>query len=195
MAKIGFLLLSGGQSKRMGTHKALLEMEEGMMLDIIARAGEGFDERILSANDPQIPTPQGFVRCADVYPGCGPMAGIHAALCMTACDALVTAPCDAPDYSQELAQYLAEQYDPAYDALILRDETGRAHPLMGVYGRSCLPALEAHLKEGRFKMMLMLESMRLKTLTLPAQLSRHVFDNLNTPQDVQAYREAVRPQK
>lgn len=195
MAKLGFLLLSGGQSKRMGTHKALLEMEGGTMLDTVAKAGDGFDERILSANDPQIPTPQGFVRCADVYPGCGPMAGIHAALRMTMCDALVTAPCDAPNYSGALAQYLARQYDPAYDALILTDETGRAHPLMGVYGKSCLPMLEAHLKEGRFKMMLMLEGMRLKKLTLPQQLSQHVFDNLNTPQDVQAYREAARPQK
>ena len=97
MTKLGFLLLSGGQSRRMGTHKALLEIGEGMLLDTIAKAGEGFDEQILSANDPAIPTPAGFVRCADVYPGCGPMAGIHAALAMTACDALVTAPCDAPN--------------------------------------------------------------------------------------------------
>lgn len=192
MVKLGFLLLSGGQSKRMGTHKALLEMEDGTLLDAVARAGEGFDERILSANDPAIPTPQGFVRCADVYPGCGPMAGVHAALSVTECCALVTAPCDAPNYSNALAQYLAAQYDPAYDALILMDETGRAHPLMGVYGKSCLPALEAHLREGRFKMMLMLESMRLKKLTLPEHLSGHVFDNLNTPQDVQAYRRETR---
>ena len=195
MAKLGFLLLSGGQSKRMGTHKALLELESGTLLEAVAKAGEGFDERILSVNDPAIPTPQGFVRCADVYPGCGPMAGIHAALSMTSCDALVTAPCDAPNYSRELAQYLARQYDPAYDALILMDETGRAHPLMGVYGRSCQPALEAHLKEGRFKMMLMLEGMRLKKLTLPQQLSQQAFDNLNTPQDVQANRRAAQTTK
>lgn len=189
MVKLGFLLLSGGQSKRMGTHKALLEIEGGRLLDVIASAGNGFAERILSANDPTIPTPEGFARCEDVYPGCGPMAGIHAALSMTACDALVSAPCDAPNYSEELAQYLAQQYDPAYDALILTDETGRAHPLMGVYGKSCLPVLDTHLREGRYKMMLMLEGMRLKKMTLPARLSQQVFDNLNTPQDVQAYRD------
>lgn len=188
VAKLGFLLLSGGQSKRMGTHKALLEMEGGTLLDTVAKAGEGFEERILSANDPAIPTPLGFVRCADVYPGCGPMAGIHAALSVTACDALVTAPCDAPNYSAALALYLAGQYDPAYDALILVDETGRAQPLTGVYGKSCLPVLESHLGQGKFKMMQMLEGMRLKKLTLPAELSQHVFDNLNTPQELQNYR-------
>lgn len=191
MAKLGFLLLSGGKSKRMGTHKALLAMEEGTLLDQVARAGEGFAERILSANDPAIPTPEGFVRCADIYPGCGPMAGIHAALGMTSCQALVTAPCDAPYYCKELAQYLAAQYDPAYDALILVDETGRAQPLCGVYGKSCLPALEAHLREGRFKMMQMLEGMCLAKLTLPDYLSGRVFDNLNTPQDLRAYRSRI----
>ena len=96
MAKIGFLLLSGGKSSRMGTPKALLEIEGKTLLESVAAAGEGFEERILSVNDPSIPTPEGFVRCADVYPDCGPMAGIHAALDMTGCDALVTAPCDAP---------------------------------------------------------------------------------------------------
>lgn len=188
MVRLGFLLLSGGQSKRMGMHKALLEMEGGTLLDAIAKAGEGFAECILSANDPVIPTPKGFVRCVDIYPGSGPMAGIHAALSITACDALVTAPCDAPNYSKELAQYLAGQYDPAYDALIFIDDTGRAHPLMGVYSKSCLPALDEHLSQGRFKMMQMLEGMRLKKLTLPVQLSQHVFDNLNTPQELEAYR-------
>ncbi|MBR3795321.1 MAG: molybdenum cofactor guanylyltransferase [Clostridia bacterium] len=188
MAKIGFLLLSGGQSRRMGTHKALLEVRDGTLLDVIAKAGAGFEERILSANDPAIPTPEGFARCADVYPGCGPMAGIHAALSLTACDALVTAPCDAPNYAAELALYLASQYDPAYDALILVDETGRAQPLTGVYGKSCLPVLEAHLGQGKYKMMQMLEGMRLGKLTLPAHLSQHVFDNLNTPQELQQYK-------
>ena len=112
MAKIGFLLLSGGKSTRMGTHKALLEVNGRTLLDTVADAGKEFDVRILSVNDPSIPAPEGYARCADVYPDCGPMAGIHAALCKTDCDALVTAPCDAPYYSAELARYLKEQYDP-----------------------------------------------------------------------------------
>lgn len=187
MAKLGFLLLSGGQSKRMGSHKALLEVDGSMLLDTVARAGEGFEVRILSANDPAIPTPEGFVRCEDVYPGCGPMAGIHAALLMTDCDALVVAPCDAPNYCRELAEYLAAQYEPALDALVLVDEDGREQPLTGVYGRSCLTVLEEHLKTGRLKMMRMLQEMHLKKLALPKHLNRRIFENLNTPEELRAY--------
>ena len=167
MTKIGFLLLSGGKSSRMGTPKALLEIDGKTLLESVAAAGEGFEERILSVNDPSIPTPDGFVRCMDVYPDCGPMAGIHAALAMTDCDALVTAPCDAPYYSGELAEYLLAQFQPGLDALVLMDETGRAQPLTGVYSKSCLPVLDEHLKTGRLKIMWMLEEMKLKKIMLP----------------------------
>ena len=187
MAKIGFLLLSGGRSKRMGTHKALLEVDGKTLLETVALAGDGFEERILSANDSAIPTPEGYIRCEDVYPGCGPMAGIHAALVMTDYDALVVAPCDAPYYSKELAQYLAEQYEPELDAVVLLDDEGRAQPLSGVYSSSCLPVLEAHLKTDRLKIMRMLEDMRHKKVVLPEALNGKVFENLNTPEDVAAF--------
>ena len=58
MAKIGFLLLSGGKSSRMGMPKALLEIGGRTLLETVALAGNGFEERILSANDPDIPTPR-----------------------------------------------------------------------------------------------------------------------------------------
>ena len=188
MAKLGFLILSGGQSKRMGSPKALIEMNGSTLLETIARAGAAYEECILSVNDPKIPTPEGFVRCSDVYPGFGPMAGIHAALLMTGCDALVVAPCDTPNYSAELARYLADQYEPGCDAIVLEDPNGRIHPIIGVYARSCLPVLEEHLKTGRLKMMRMLEEMKLRKIMLPEHLSAQVFENLNTPQDLDEYK-------
>ena len=189
MTKIGFLLLSGGKSSRMGTPKALLQIDGKTLLESVAAAGKGFEERILSVNDPSIPTPEGFVRCMDVYPDCGPMAGIHAALTMTTCDALVTAPCDAPYYSRELAEYLLTQFEPGLDALVLMDETGRAQPLTGIYSKSCLPVLDEHLKTSRLKIMWMLEEMKLKKVMLPAHLNGQVFQNLNTPEDLKQFRD------
>ena len=190
MAKIGFLLLSGGKSSRMGMPKALLEIEGKTLLEMVAKAGEGFEEKILSVNDPSIPTPEGFARCADVYANSGPMAGIHAALSMTDCDALVTAPCDAPYYSAELAQYLLSQFEPELDALVLLDDQGRAQPLSGVYSRSCLPVLEEHLKTNRLKIMWMLEEMKLKKIALPDHIAQNVFRNLNTKEEYERFQDA-----
>lgn len=188
MAQIGFLLLCGGRSRRMGTTKALLEIDGERLLDRVARAGEGFAQRILSANDPDIPVPPGFRRCADVYPGCGPMAGIHAALVHSDCDAMVVAPCDAPYYCRELAQYLAEAYDPHWDAVVLRDQSGEIQPLCGLYTRSAVPLLESHLQQGKLRLKPMLELMATRCMELPPALHERVFLNLNTPQDLEDFR-------
>lgn len=187
MTKIGFLLLSGGKSSRMGTAKALIEMDGKMLLETVAEAGAAFDEKILSVNDPSIPTPKGFMRVADVYPGCGPMAGIHAALQATHCDALVTAPCDTPNYSEALAKMLVDAYDPAYDVVMLVSSDGRDQPLYGVYAKRCLPVIEKHLEAGRLKMMRMLEEMKIRKISLPERITQSVFENLNTPQDIQEF--------
>lgn len=189
MSSTGFLLLCGGHSSRMGQNKALLDIGGVTLVERIAASGEGFETRILSVNDDTVPTPEGFIRVADIYRDCGPMGGLHAALSCTACDALVVAPCDAPRYSAQLARYLASQYTADWDAVILRDQNGKAHPLMGVYAKSCLPSLTAHLNQGRFKLMRMLSEIRTLELTLPAGLSQSVFENLNTPQDLLRFRQ------
>lgn len=191
MAKIGFLLLCGGKSTRMESPKALLEVNGRTLLHAVAAAGADFDERILSVNDPVIPTPDGFVRCADRYFDCGPMAGIHAALSMTRCDALVTAPCDAPYYSASLAGMLREQYDWQLDALVLVDHAGRPQPLYSVYNKSCLPVLEEHLKAGKHKLMWMLEDMKLRKIELPDYLPQRVFYNLNTIEEFRSFKRQI----
>lgn len=45
--KIGFLLLCGGKSSRMGTPKALLEVKGRTLLETVAEAGKNFDEKII----------------------------------------------------------------------------------------------------------------------------------------------------
>ena len=185
---LGFLLMSGGRSSRMGTAKALLRIGAETLLEHTARQGAAFGTRILSVNDPAIPTPEGFFRVADVYTGCGPMGGLHAALSACSCDALVVAPCDAPAYTAAAAAYLAGEYEAGLDAVIPEDSAGRAHPLMGVYAKSCLPTLTEHLEAGRFKLMMMLDELNVKRVRLPDSIPASVFDNLNTQEDYEALR-------
>lgn len=191
---LGFLLMSGGHSSRMGTPKALLDIGGETLLSRIARAGAAFPERILSVNDPSIPTPEGFARVEDVYTDCGPMGGLHAALKAASCDALVVAPCDSPLYSAEAAAFLAAQMEEGLDAVLPEDADGRVHPLMGVYAKSCLPALCAHLDAGKFKLMRMLDTLNVRRVRMPEAIGERIFENLNTPEDYRALRlDALRP--
>ena len=190
---IGFLLMSGGLSSRMGQPKALLSIGGETLITRIARAGAGFEERILSVNDDAIPTPDGFARIGDSYKNCGPMGGLHAALSACKSDALVCAPCDAPHYTKEAATFLASQMEDGVDAVILTDDAGRAHPMMGAYAKTCLPHITRHLEEGRFKLMMLLSELNVRFVSAPPSLGQSLFQNLNTPEDYERVRrEALR---
>ena len=186
MEKVGFLLLCGGRSSRMGQPKALLPIAGVPLAQHVARAGENFEERIFSVNG-DIPVPEGFRAVADLYEDCGPLGGFHAALSACQSDALVCAPCDTPGYTKELAAFLAAQMEEGLDALILQDETGRVHPLMGVYAKRCLPVLTEHVQAKKLKIMRMLDVLETKIVTLPPEISQDVFVNLNTPEAYESY--------
>lgn len=186
MRGMGFLLLCGGASSRMGRCKALLMVNGEPLYLSVARAGRAFTERLLSVNDPAIPTPEGFARIPDLVPGCGPIGGLHAALSVCESPALIVAPCDAPFYSEALARHLAERFDPAWDALILTDPSGRSHPLLGVYAKSCLPAIARHMDAGDYKLARMLGDLRVCREAPPGALGESIFLNLNAPADLAA---------
>lgn len=191
--QIGFLLLSGGKSSRMGCSKALLAWQGQTLLEHVAQAGEAFPEKILSANDESIPLPAGFVRVQDRFPCCGPLGGLHAALCTCQSDALVVAPCDAPFYTAALAQHLRASFSEELDALILTNPQGRMEPLFGVYAARCLPVMEEQLRAGVYKLRALLNRLNVRCMELPSGVSPQVFLNLNTPEDVAQARDVNTP--
>lgn len=186
MNDFGFLLLCGGHSRRMGQNKALLTVEGMTLLQRIARVGDSFSECIISANE-EIPTPPNFNRVADIYPECGPMGGLHAALSVCKAPALVCTPCDVPYYNDELAKFLIQKFSSDLDALILQGNDGRIHPLMGVYSKSCLPVLTEHLQNGKLKLIWMLDGLNTRIIRLPPEISQNVFINLNTKQEYEKF--------
>jgi len=187
MNEFGFMLLSGGLSSRMGSPKALLMIGGETLLERTARAGQDFAERLFSVNDPSIPTPPGYIRVPDLFTECGPMGGLHACLAACRAEALVVAPCDTPGYTKEAARFLQEHYDDALDALILQDETGRTHPLMGVYHKRCLPVFTQCLESGHYKLMRTLSQMHVRSICPPETLGQTLFVNLNTPEEYQLF--------
>lgn len=135
-------ILAGGQSRRMGQCKALLPLQDGTMLEHITRQLDLFPERWLSANDPVLGIGFPGDTIADIYPGCGPLAGIHAVLSKMNKPWVLCVSCDMPRFSRELAAAMLAAFPPQADALICVDGTGQTHPLCGIYARAALPVLE-----------------------------------------------------
>lgn len=176
------VILAGGQSRRMGRCKALLPLRDGTMLEHITRQMKVFPERWLSANDPALGAGFPGRIVGDVFPGRGPLAGLHAALLASSKPYVFCITCDMPRFCRELIMAMLAAFPEGADALICVDGTGRAHPLCGIYARTVLPVLERHLTEGKLQVMALLEELRCAYLHTAGQFPDTIFLNINTPE-------------
>lgn len=179
-ANCGAVILAGGRSSRMGRCKALLELDGETLISRLAGELSAFDELLISSNDETLAAglPGRVVR--DVFPGCGPLAGLHAALSATEKEYLLCIPCDYPCFTAEGAAALLSAFVPGRDAMVCRDTEGRIHPLCGIYARTAAQTMERRLRAGRFRMMELLSELR--TDQVSGLLPDGQLINVNTPE-------------
>ena len=77
----------------------------------------------------------------DVYPDCGPLSGIHAALRATSTDLNLILSVDMPLMSAQVSGWLVEQARATDALVVVPDALGGLQPLCAVYRREvCAPA-------------------------------------------------------
>jgi molybdopterin-guanine dinucleotide biosynthesis protein A len=177
------LLLSGGQSRRMGSPKALLPVGGTTLLAwLIERLGDAFPEVLVSANDGLL-VPDGVRMIRDRRPGgLGPLAGVEAGLAAAGNDALVVVACDMPRVTVELLERLiglSEGHDAAVPRL-----GGRPEPACACYRRSAAWTIGAALDRGRLKAASALDELDVAWLD---DVDRKLFWNINAPKDYQLF--------
>lgn len=177
----GAVILAGGKSRRMGTDKAELMFGNVSFLDKLIQEFSGCAELLISVAEKKDRPDLEYRVVEDAYPGCGPMAGLHAALKASRQDALVAVPCDVPLFSKEIAEQMFYMCTQEVDAVIAESKDGRIHPLCGIYRKSCIPALERCLKQGNFRMQELLGGLHVKKYQAKTQSWR--LQNVNTPEE------------
>ena len=186
------IILAGGRSARMGTPKALLPFPEEPLVLHIARGLQPLFEELVVVGAPEqsLPDLRGTV-VHDPVAHQGPVAGILHGLRACRREYAFVTSCDAAFLSPSLIGHLLA-LRPAYDAVVPR-WAGRLQPLVAVYGRRVIPALEARLAAGQPRLVDLLEHLNVRYVDEeevrqfdPAGAS---FFNINTPAD---YQEALR---
>ena len=75
------VILAGGKSSRMGFDKQLLMEDDRRILEtVIVTLKQEFPDILIVTAKPQLYEGMGVRLCSDLYPGRGPLAGVHAAL-------------------------------------------------------------------------------------------------------------------
>ena len=182
--RTGAVLLAGGKSLRMGCNKAELQIAGQSFLERIANELLGFAERLLSVGNTCTFRLDGFTAVQDIYPGCGPMGGLHAALVGCQSDELLVVTCDVPLFKCQIGEYLVQCLTPDYDAVVAVTRDGCIHPFCGVYRKEMADLLEKQISEGQLCMRDAMDKMQLYCTDLTnTPYSDNCLANINTPDE------------
>ena len=168
----------------MGFNKALYPLADGKpMICHLAKACEGFRERLLSTNV-TLSVP-GFIPLKDECPGQGPLDGILTALHHCRSRALLVLSCDLPFYTSALGDWLCSFSGSGWPAWIAKTRDNRSHYLCGVYTKEAIPMLEDCEAQGERRMWAAFERLHGYPLSLrDTVFPDYLLTNLNTPQDL-----------
>ncbi len=178
------VILAGGESSRMGADKALLTVDG---VSFLARIGETVagvtGDVVISAGEEGRYAAIGPRVIADRFRGCGPLAGIHAALSSIPTSRALVVSCDLPLVTPEACRRLLGA-DVDGDVIIARSDS-RLQPLLGVYHNTIIPPLERCLREGRYSVLDFLNEVCVTVLDFGAA---SWLVNVNTPGDYELIR-------
>ena len=185
-------VLAGGKSSRMGAgtnkdkDKAFLEFGGQTLLDRALSVMGTVCDRVAIVGDPAKFTKYESI-VADIFPGCGPLAGIHAALLHSSVELNLMLAVDMPFVSRELLALLFAAAEES-DAIVIVPRSGKGlQPLCAVYRRDFLPVAEQALRAGKYKIDAVFSSVSVRVIEegelAAAGFSERSFFNVNTPQD------------
>ncbi|MBR6653765.1 MAG: molybdenum cofactor guanylyltransferase [Oscillospiraceae bacterium] len=180
------VILAGGKSSRMGQDKTqLIYHGKTLLAGAVERFSASFDNVYLSIGAPEKYPDIKAERVIDLYPGCGPMAGLHAALLKTPDEGVFLAAADLPFSSPAAALKIIEICGDNASAVIVR-ENGKFEPAFGYYTKPLLPFIEECLANGKYRMMQLFDVLPCRQVS-PAELGElwreDMLDNLNYPED------------
>jgi molybdopterin-guanine dinucleotide biosynthesis protein A len=192
-ARVGGIILCGGQSSRMGRPKALLPFGKETMLERVVRLlGQAVAPLVVVAAPGQDlpPLPADVTIVRDEEKGRGPLMGLAAGLAalQERADAVYLSSCDVPFLNPAFVRRLI---DLLGDHAICIPKVGDYHhPLAAVYRLSVAPMVARLLAENRLRPFFLLESEPTRIVTA-AELEDvdpglRTLRNLNTPEDYEA---------
>jgi len=168
----------------MGTDKALLPFGRENLLQLALSKAKEISPApiIVGARDRY--SSYGEV-IEDQFPGCGPLAGIHAALCATQTDLNLVLSVDMPLMTVDFLIWLVRLASLGKELAFVPEAQDRRQPLCAVYRRPARCVMEHALNMGDFKVDHVFPLIPTRYLSedelLAAKFAPDIFLNVNTP--------------
>lgn len=179
-------ILAGGQSRRMGRDKSMLEIGGIPVIRRIADTlGEMFAEVFVVANEKAEYERMGLAVVGDIHPGNDSLGGLHTAVASAQSSHVFVAGCDMPLLRPALIYGLATLVEDWDVVVPVKDDY--PEPLCAFYGKECAPHIEDSISAGRLKMIGFHERVRVRRVEEEAWRTWDPegvsFLNANTPEE------------
>lgn len=188
------VILAGGRSSRMGFDKQLLEIDPShkhVAVYLAEKLLEQFHEVLVVTNTPRLYEGVPVRTCSDIYPGEGPISGMHSAFCHCDSEYIFVMACDMTRFSPEYACYQAERMNREQSEACVTMRGEKMEPFHGFYHRSLLGDMEQRLIVHKTSIFQLLKKHRITEITEEEMRfyadPEKLFRNLNTPQDYEKY--------
>ena len=184
------VILSGGESSRMGVNKAFIEIQGKRIIDSIVKLlSILFPEVIIVTNTPLDYACINARIVTDIFPQKGSLGGIYTGLFYSSHPYSLVVACDMPFLRREVIEYITGKIG-SNDVVIPHLSDGY-HPLHAIYSRRCLPFMERLIEKDDLRIVNFFKKVRVKEVS-GKDLSRvdpdfSSFININTPEDVRRY--------
>lgn len=181
------IILSGGQSTRMGTDKALLQLNGKTLLESalgICRPMCG--DILISSNYPEHEK-FGYKIIPDEIKYCGPLGGIYSCLKKSDTDWNFIISVDSAFVTQNFVEFLISEIGD-FDAIIPVHKNGK-EPLIAMYHKNCISVIREKIELKDFKMQHLLNEINTQFVEADIWKEKYpeIFRNINRPEDLNSY--------
>lgn len=170
----------------MGVDKALLTLDTENFLTVALQNARAVCATPVIVGDASRYGAYGVV-VEDRFRACGPLGGIHTALCSTTTEWNLMLSVDLPLMKAEFLRWLAGVASSSDEMAIVPRVNGRIEPLCACYRRAMWPLVQSALEAGRYKIEAIFSEAPTRLVTddeiRAAGFGGEIFRNVNTPED------------
>lgn len=182
------IILAGGRSARIGTHKAFLKIGEKRIIEEILAKFKGiFKEIIIIANEIERFNFLKVKVIPDAIPSKGPLGGIYTGLISSNNLYNFIVACDMPFINKNLIRYILSRAQD-FDVVIPKVKQ-RYEPLCALYSKKCVTIIKDALDKDNVRIVDILPLVNVK-LIVESEIKEFdsefiSFKNINTEEDYQ----------
>lgn len=184
-AEITGIILAGGENKRMGKNKALVEWRGKSLINWVLDAIQPLCSQIIISSNDTFPVKPGVKIVPDRFSRTGPAAGIEAGLYHSTTKLNIIVSCDTPLVSTEFFEYMISKHQDKEISIPVHN--GVNEPMIGIYNKSVQHVFQEALKSGRNKPPAIIRTCRYQEVPIKRDLNFYrgdMFLNLNSPEDL-----------